>query len=191
MSMSENPANAAAKPLVDSSRRRAAAVALGLAAAAAGVGTALLRTGSESSSGAEPVEGFWDLRWETPAGPDLAMRTFRGHPILINFWATWCPPCIEELPLIDAFFNENSSNGMQVIGIAVDKPAAVRAFLKVSPLRFPVAIAAMTGTDLGRRLGNLNGGLPFSVLVGGSGSILQRKLGRLTATDLAAWKQLK
>ena len=64
----------------------------------------------------------------------VKLADFRGKPLLINFWATWCPPCIEELPLINDFYVKNKANGWQVLGLAVDKPSSVQSFLKRMPL---------------------------------------------------------
>jgi thiol-disulfide isomerase/thioredoxin len=119
------------------------------------------------------------------------MQSLKGRPLLINFWATWCPPCVEEMPLINAFFLQNQINGWQVLGLAVDKPAPVQAFLARSPLAFPVAMAGFNGTELSKSLGNLTGGLPFSLALDARGGIIQRKMGRLDANDLALLAGLK
>jgi thiol-disulfide isomerase/thioredoxin len=134
---------------------------------------------------------FWAMQWETPAGAALPMRSFAGRPLLLNFWATWCPPCVEELPLINAFYRDNQAKGWQVLGLAVDKLGPVQSFLKGMPPDFPIGMAGIQGTDLARKLGNVSGGLPFSVLVGADGAVLQRKLGRLRESDLQAWVGLK
>ena len=126
-----------------------------------------------------------------PAGNRLALQGMRGRPLLINFWATWCPPCVEELPLLDAFYRENESKGWQVLGIAVDKLAPVQAFLQRQPLAFPVVLAGMEGLSLSKNLGNQAGGLPFSMLLGADGSILHRKIGKLSEQDLQLWRELK
>lgn len=147
--------------------------------------------GQLSSKVSGPEDALWQLKWDTPEGMALPMHVFKGKPLLLNFWATWCPPCVEELPLLDAFYKENKSNGWQVLGLAVDKLAPVQAFLKKTPLHFPVGMAGLAGADLGRQLGNLAGGLPFSVVLGSDGSIAHRKMGRLSVEDLALWRHLK
>jgi len=103
-------------------------------------------------------QALWGLEFETPAGGTVAMKSLAGKPLLLNFWATWCPPCVEELPMLNAFYREQSSKGWQVLGLAIDQPSAVRKFLARIPLDFPVGLAGLGGTDLGRSLGNLTGG---------------------------------
>ena len=119
------------------------------------------------------------------------MSSFRGKPLLVNFWATWCPPCIEELPLLDSFYQANKSNGWQLLGLAVDQPSAVRKWLQAKPLSFPVGMAGFGGTEVSKSFGNLSGGLPFSVVLGASGQLLHRKSGKVTPEELALWAQLR
>jgi thiol-disulfide isomerase/thioredoxin len=127
------------------------------------------------------------LRFETPQGQVLAMQSLRGRPLLINFWATWCPPCVEELPLIESFYRTHAPRRWQVVALAVDQPSAVRQFLARGPVSFPVGMAGLEGTALTRSLGNLSGGLPFTVVLGPEGQVRQRRMGRLTAEELAQW----
>ena len=173
---------------------RRAVLGLAAVAAAAGSGVAWWRgqgAASEAAASAPFGEAFWSLQLETPQGSPLPMRSFFGRPVLLNFWATWCPPCVEELPLINEFYRQNKANCWQVLGLAVDKVAPVQSFLQKMPLDFPVVMAGLSGADLARSLGNLAGGLPFSVVMGGDGSVLHRKLGRVTASELAVWSRLK
>lgn len=148
------------------------------------------RNGGDTSQADPVLRELWALSLSTPDGGTLALASMSGRPLLINFWATWCPPCVEELPLIDDFYRKNKANGWQVIGIAADNAAAVKTFLGRMPLSFPVAMAGLGGIDLSRKLGNLSGALPFSVLLTKSGVVAQRKMGKLTEADLAAWRQV-
>jgi thiol-disulfide isomerase/thioredoxin len=159
------------------------------AAGAAGAGLAWwrLRPGPVRS---EAESAFWASRFDSPAGPPLALQAWQGRPLLVNFWATWCPPCVEELPLLNAFYREQSGKGWQVLGLAVDQPAAVRRFLDKLPLAFPVGMAGLAGTELARSLGNPSGGLPYSVVFDRQGQVTHRKIGKLSAAELAQWAQL-
>ena len=130
---------------------------------------------------------FWPLRFERPGGGELEARTLQGKPLLLNFWATWCPPCVEELPMIEAFWRENGPNGFQVLALAIDQPSSVRRFLDRQPLSFPVGLAGLGGMDLVRALGNVQGGLPYSVFFNADGSIYKQKMGQLTPQDLLDW----
>jgi len=134
---------------------------------------------------------LWELEFETPSAGKLSMASLRGRPLLVNFWATWCPPCIEELPLLNTFYRENSSNGWQVLGLAVDKLGPVVDFMRQHPVSFPVAMVGMDGVGLSKSLGNLSGGLPFSVILGADGTVRNRKIGKVSSQELALWRELK
>ena len=117
----------------------------------------------------------------------LALRSLFGQPLLVNFWATWCPPCVEELPLLDGFYQQQKAKGWRLLGIAIDQPSAVRNWLQRSPLSFPIALGGLQGSEMSKQLGNAAGGLPFSVLFSARGEVLERKLGQLSASDLSSW----
>ena len=160
--------------------------AVGAATALAGAAVAWWKWDPKQAE-REGVADFWPLTFETPAGSTLAMQSLRGRPLVLNFWATWCPPCVEELPLLDGFFKQNSAKNWQVLGLAIDQPSAVRAFLQRTPVSFPIALAGLGGTELLQTFGNTSGGLPFSVVISTSGEVLHRRIGRVTAADLALW----
>ena len=167
--------------------RAAAWAAWGVAgggAAALGAWTWQRRGGATP---AEPAGPPWSLRLERPEGGWLDMATLRGRPLVLNFWATWCPPCIEELPEIDRFARENAPLGWQVVGLAVDSPGPVRQFLARQPLSFPVGLAGLAGTDLSRALGNERGSLPYTVVFDREGRVAHRKLGQTTHAELSGW----
>jgi peroxiredoxin len=163
---------------------------LGAAAAAglAGVGTALWRY-QPTAVAPSALDALWALTLDDPQGTPVALSAFRGKPLLVNFWATWCPPCVEELPMLNAFYGQQRSQGWQVLGLAVDQPSAVRTFLQRLPLDFPVVMAGLGGTDLAKSLGNSTGGLPFTVVVDAKGVIAHRKLGKVSLDDLKQWAQ--
>ena len=165
--------------------------AVGLGAAALGA-SAALRQSPHALALSPAAQAFWAARFATLAGGDLRTSSFAGRPLLVNFWAPWCAPCVKELPEIEQFYRESaaadpSGKGWQVIGLAVDSADAVKAFLQKLPLSFPQGLAGLTGSELTRTLGNAQGGLPFSVAFGRDGEPIWTKIG---ATHLAELRQL-
>ena len=160
----------------------------GAAALAAGAGASLAWWRSQrGEADSQAVQSFWSQRFDRPEGGELAMTPFRGKPLLLNFWATWCAPCVREMPMIDAFESEHRARGWQVVGLAVDSPTPVREFLTKLKVGFPIGLAGLNGVDLGRSLGNERGGLPFTVVFDRAGKIAGRKLGALKPDDLQNW----
>ena len=96
-------------------------------------------------------------------------------------------PCLR---LVIRYHLTLPANGWQVVGLAIDQPSAVRRFLERVPVSFPIGLAGLGGTEMSKALGNQVGGLPFSVVVGASGNVLRRKMGRISAGELAQWKLL-
>jgi thiol-disulfide isomerase/thioredoxin len=131
--------------------------------------------------------GLWDLRFEQPGGGTLVMADRRGRWTLLNFWATWCPPCVKEIPMLDGFHREHVARGWQVVGLAIDGTTPVRQFLERQPVAFPVGMAGLDGLELVRSLGNTSGALPFTVILDPTGAVVDRKLGELRDADLVTW----
>lgn len=180
------PASPAPVPSPSSSVRRRWLVG-GAALAAAAVGAGAWWRWAPGQGGERPQELLWAQTFAQPNGAPLAMAGLRGQPLLLNFWATWCPPCIEELPLLNRFYAERRAQGWQVLGLALDQAAAVQKFLQRQPLDFPIALGGPGGAQLGRSLGNLQGGLPFTVVLGADGHIRHRKIGQVKPEDLQRW----
>lgn len=166
-------------------RRRWLGAAVAAGAAAAGAGVAWWRLRPDPS--ANDVQALWALQLSRPEGGELVLANLKGKPLVVNFWATWCAPCVRELPALNQFHREFGPQGWQVVALAIDGPTPVREFLKKTPLDFPVGLAGLDGTEVMRALGNSNGGLPFSVVIDASGRIVQRKLGETSLEELSRW----
>lgn len=166
-------------------RRTLLTAALGTSAATAGAGLAWWHE-SATASTASPAE-MWAMRFEKPGGGELVMAELRGKPLFINFWATWCAPCLKELPEIERFHQEFSKHQGRVLGLAIDGPTPVRDYLKRVKLGFAIGLAGLDGTDLVHMLGNLQGVLPFSVMINAKGQIVQRKMGETSYSELIDW----
>ena len=172
-------------------RRRAVMAGVAAAAALAGAGLAWWRLPAlapqPAGADAAALAALWALRLQQPDGGELVLADLRGKPLLLNFWATWCPPCVKEMPEINRFYQAWAPKGWQVLGLAIDSPTPVRDFLAKVKVDFPIGLAGLDGTALVRSLGNPSGGLPFSVLVGAQGQVLQRKLGETNFDELSGW----
>ena len=178
------PAAAAGRP-----RRRGLVVGAGGAALLGGVAAAWwARERSQGASDALAAALF-ALQCARPGGGVLTLADFKGRPLLVNFWATWCPPCIEEMPLLDAFYRERSVNGWQVVGLALDKGPAVQTFLGRTSVGFPIGLPGVEGMQLMRGLGNTGGGLPFTVVVDSRAHIHAIRMGQVSHADLTTWAQ--
>lgn len=127
--------------------------------------------------------------------PDLQGRqialptTYPGRPLLINVWASWCAPCVREMPELEAFSRQQGPNGIQVVGIALDDPAAVRVFLRRVGVTYPILIDAPGPRDAGVQLGNSAGVLPYSVLVSPDGVLLKQRIGPFVPGEIRRWSE--
>ena len=164
-------------------RRHALLAVAGAAALSGGLGWRLWR---DQASGEDPGD-LWTLRFPRPAGGELVMADLRGKPLLLNFWATWCPPCIKEMPALDRFQQRYAAQGWQVVGLAVDGPTPVREYLQRLPVGFAIGLAGFDGAELSRRLGNGSGALPFSAVFNRDGRLIRRKLGQSSDAELDDW----
>ncbi|MDG2519242.1 TlpA family protein disulfide reductase [Lysobacter soli] len=112
---------------------------------------------------------------------------YAGRPVLVNLWASWCGPCIEEMPELDRFAAAQGSNGTQVVGIALDDPAAVEAFLKRIPVRYPILLDEAGPRDAGVQLGNPKGVLPYTALISADGRLIKQKIGPFQHGEIDNW----
>lgn len=164
-------------------RRRDALIlgGVGIAAALAGaiVGPRLLR--SEAPLAVLDGAPFVDLD-----GRVRHIAEWKGRPLVCNFWATWCPPCRQEIPLLDASHDKVVAKGGEILGIALDSAANVSEFTKTVRINYPILVSDPSAIQVMARLGNPTGGLPYTLFVDRAGSLVGHKLGMLHAPDLEA-----
>ena len=144
----------------------------------------LLATGMANAANADPLFAA------TLAGTDdkpVALESFRGKPMIVNFWARWCAPCRVEIPELIRIHDRHVKKGLLVIGIGLeDKAESVRDFMKAYEMNYRVLLARDKGVELMQALGNSKAGLPFTVVINRKGEIVASKLGAMTRTELEA-----
>jgi thiol-disulfide isomerase/thioredoxin len=112
---------------------------------------------------------------------------YAGRPMLVNVWASWCAPCLKEMPELQRFAAQHAANGVQVVGIALDDADAVDAFLRRVPVSYPILLDTPGPADAGVRLGNPKGVLPYSVLVSADGRLLKQRIGPFDEGEIDGW----
>ena len=156
-------------------------------AAAGGAGYAVWKQRQDDGSFAAAEAALWRSRFEAPDGPSWSPADFDGRALIVNFWATWCPRCLREMPALERFQRSHGARGWQVIGLAADKLLPVRDYLKRAPVSFPIGMIGLEGIELSRQLGNRIGGLPFTLVIDSRRRVVARQLGETTDAHLTRW----
>lgn len=163
-------------------RRNLLVAGIGLLAAAAGAVTHLVRIGRLGGDPAPPEigEAILSGRFSDLDGAPSTLAAFRGRILVVNYWATWCAPCREEIPMFVRLQQEFADKNVQFVGIAIDQVDKVREFAKEIRISYPLLIGGMDALDLSRRAGNTVGVLPFTVVLGRNGQVANSLIGGLT-----------
>ena len=132
----------------------------------------------------DPAETLYALTLPDATGQAQSIAQWRGKPMVVNFWATWCPPCREEMPLFAAAARSGPGQTVQIVGIALDEAAKVADFAQKSPMPYPLLVGGMAQGSLMGKLGNSSQLLPFTVFLNADGSVHRTKLGELKAEEL-------
>ncbi|QKM65623.1 TlpA family protein disulfide reductase [Polynucleobacter tropicus] len=158
----------------------------------AGVSILALLTGiftsqwvSQSGLASEPsIKAFFANPWQTPDGKAADIENWRGKVLVVNFWASWCPPCVEEMPTLDQISKEYAAKNVLFVGIGIDSPSNVREFLEKTPVSYPIVIGGLEGSNLAKQMGNSQGALPYTVIINPSGKSTFTKLGKISEDEL-------
>lgn len=154
-----------------------------LAALAAGIWLAQTRYAPQAPD-APALAALWQLGFPDLDGRQQPMSQWRGQVVVLNFWASWCAPCREEMPDFVALRSQFRPSGVEFVGIAIDNPANVAQFLRQQPVNYPILIGEGAAHSLARQLGNPSGALPYTIVLDRDGSIVLRHLGRLPRATL-------
>jgi len=165
-------------------RRHWLLAGVGATAMIAGAGAAWLRLRTVTS---EVPPGFFERAFDDVHGQPQSLANWRGQWLVLNFWATWCAPCVEEMPTLQQVAREYAHRGVAVVGIGIDSAPAIRRFREDLKLDLPLLVAGAGGTDLARQLGNPSGALPYTVLLDPHGRIEQARLGLIKPELLRSW----
>lgn len=132
------------------------------------------------------VEKFFNLSMDNAKGQEQALSLWKGKVLVVNFWATWCAPCVKEMPDLSALQIEMASKNIQIIGIGIDTAANITEFSTKYKISYPLYVAGLSGTNLMREFGNQSGGLPYTLLIGSDGRVKKAYLGQLKMDGLRA-----
>jgi len=157
------------------------------AAAAAAGGTVGFRRIKSSEEDAAATQALFGMTLPDSAGAPQALSQWKGRPLVVNFWAPWCAPCVEELPDLQHVREEYRARGVEIIGLGIDSAAHIRQFQSDHQITLPLLVAGADGSSIGDRLGNKTGALPYTVLISSNGGVAERKLGRIRPDELRRW----
>lgn len=158
-------------------------IPLALAALAAGAWLAQERYAPEAPA-APALAALWQLGFPDHQGRQQPLSQWRGQVVVLNFWASWCAPCREEMPDFAALRTQFRPSGVEFVGIAIDNPANVARFLQQQPVDYPILIGEGAAHSLARQLGNPSGALPYTIVLDRDGSIALSHLGRFPRATL-------
>jgi thiol-disulfide isomerase/thioredoxin len=130
------------------------------------------------------VDHLWAASVTSPDGQPQSLAGYKGHVIVVNFWASWCGPCVQEMPELSALQRAYAKKGVEFVGLGVDSAQNVKTFLQKVKVDYPIYVTGFGGADLAREFGNTAGALPFTVVIDAKGQIRSTKLGQVKPDEL-------
>lgn len=154
----------------------------------AGIGIYMgLRAGARpapASAASPAVNNLFAQTMTDANGGAPGLAQWKGKPLVVNFWATWCGPCVEEMPALSALQTDVAAKKIQIVGIGIDSPTNIKEFAAKYKIAYPLYVAGMSGTELSKQFGNQAGALPYTVLLGADGKVVKTYLGKLKMDEL-------
>ena len=135
-------------------------------------------------NGPQVTAKFFDAQFTDAAGKPVDLTTLRGKTVVINFWSTWCPPCVEEMPLFSEAQTAYKDKNVVFVGIAADQADNVKPFLQKNPVNYLIAVGGQPAFELSQQLGNRHDAVPFTVIINAKEGITSRRFGIYTRKDL-------
>jgi thiol-disulfide isomerase/thioredoxin len=135
---------------------------------------------------ASPASALFAQSMNDASGANHSLSRWKGNPLIVNFWAPWCGPCVQEMPELNQLALASVADNINVIGIGIDTPANIAKFASELKISYPLYVSGMGGSDLARQFGNSAGGLPYTVLIGADGQVKKTYLGKLKFDELKA-----
>lgn len=136
------------------------------------------------SSPTQTATPLHDFSLPDTTGTIVSINYWRGKILIINFWATWCPPCLKEIPEFIELQTEYAEQNVQFIGIAIDDPELVNDYLSFTKINYPILIAESEGGKLSQQLGNTYRAIPFTIIVNQQSQVIYRNPGELSKQQL-------
>ena len=133
-----------------------------------------------------PVGALFSQSMNDASGANHSLARWKGKALVVNFWAPWCAPCVQEMPELDQLAIASAAKNINVIGIGIDSPTNIAEFATRLKISYPLYVAGLSGTELSRQFGNTAGGLPYTVLIGADGQVKKTYLGKLKFEELKA-----
>ena len=130
------------------------------------------------------IKAFFANSWQTADGKPVDTAQWQGKVLVVNFWASWCPPCVEEMPTLDKLQAEFKGQNVLFVGIGIDSPSNIRQFLEMTPVSYPIVIGGLEGSNLSKQMGNSQGALPYTIIINSQGKSTSSKLGKISEEEL-------
>jgi len=156
----------------------------GLAVMALLSGCSKFDNSQSTLNGPQVTAKFYDAQFNDTAGNPVNLASLRGKTVVVNFWSTWCPPCVEEMPMFSEVQTAYKDKNVVFVGIAADQADNVKTFLQKTPVNYLIAVGGQPAFELSQALGNRHDAVPFTLMINAKEGVTSRHFGVYTRKDL-------